>query len=369
MAQAQQQFNEHDILMHGQQIAAEDTEKCPNCGANMTFNAETQMLSCGFCGSNIPFEMSRAEEQCFTKLFEVQNEWASEAAVIECSNCGAKTVISKDELAQRCAFCGTDKVVASGAQSGMKPNAIVPFKFTIEQAAVKAATWAKKKLFAPKAFKKCARPDDMKGLYSPAFTFSTLSRSRYHGRLGRRVTTTRRVNGRTVTSTSIRWFNVNGIFDRSFEELLIQSSATIGNKTMKKLGAYETRQSKAFQSNFLLGFSAEQYARDGKECWEDAKGQIEAQLRQEIIKRYNCDVVQFLNISTGYANIRHKYVLLPVYVGHFNYKAKLYNFFINGFSGKVFGKTPKHPVKVGLAAALGLAVLAGIGFLAWFMLS
>ena len=359
--------DDFDVLMHGQDVSAY-AEKCPNCGADLTFDAEAQMLACAFCNSRIPFEMSRAEEQCFTQLFQKPNEWAAEAAVIQCESCGAKTVISKDELSKSCAFCGTNKVVDSAEISGHRPNAVLPFKLSFQQASERARLWAKKKLFAPKAFKKCASPEDLKGLYSPAFTFSTATRSRYHGRFGRRVMVTRRINGRLTTVSEMRWFPVNGFIDRWFDEILIQSSSTIGNRTMAKLGAFDTKSSKKFASEFLRGYAAEQYARDGIQCWGDAKSQIEKQIRQEIIRRYQADQVQFLNISTGYGQIRHKYVLLPVYVGHFSYKQKLYNFFVNGFSGKVFGKTPKNPVKVAGAVVLGLALLAGIGFLAYLFM-
>ncbi|MBR6986915.1 MAG: hypothetical protein IKH82_02450, partial [Clostridiales bacterium] len=29
-----------------------DTIKCPNCGANLTLNADTQMLDCPMCGAS-----------------------------------------------------------------------------------------------------------------------------------------------------------------------------------------------------------------------------------------------------------------------------------------------------------------------------
>ena len=56
----------------------------------------------------------------------------------------------------------------------------------------------------------------------------------------------------------------------------------------------------------------------------------------------------------------YKYILIPLYVGHCNWKTKLYNFFVNGFNGKVTGKAPVSPLKVGALVLLGIAVIVGI---------
>ena len=62
----------------------------------------------------------------------------------------------------------------------------------------------------------------------------------------------------------------------------------------------------------------------------------------------------------SYEAITYKYLLLPIYVGHFSFRQKLYNFFVNGQNGKVTGKTPLSPIRVGLLVLLGLAAAAGI---------
>jgi small-conductance mechanosensitive channel len=51
-------------------------------------------------------------------------------------------------------------------------------------------------------------------------------------------------------------------------------------------------------------------------------------------------------------------VLLPVYVGNFTYSKKTYNFFVNGISGKVAGKTPISLLRVLFAVLMGIFALA-----------
>ena len=58
--------------------------------------------------------------------------------------------------------------------------------------------------------------------------------------------------------------------------------------------------------------------------------------------------------------------MLPVYVGNYNFNKKLYNFYVNGDTGKVWGKTPKSPLKIAIAVLLGIALVAGIVALYYF---
>ena len=60
-------------------------------------------------------------------------------------------------------------------------------------------------------------------------------------------------------------------------------------------------------------------------------------------------------------------MLFRSYIGHSKYRKKLYNFFVNGQNGHVAGKVPVSPVKVSLVVLLGLAALAGLGVLAYFL--
>lgn len=50
-------------------------------------------------------------------------------------------------------------------------------------------------------------------------------------------------------------------------------------------------------------------------------------------------------------------------MGHCNWHAKLYNFFVSGFNGKVTGKAPVSALKVSGLVLLGIGVLVGLYFL------
>ena len=78
--------------------------------------------------------------------------------------------------------------------------------------------------------------------------------------------------------------------------------------------------------------------------------------------------MDYLNVDTAFGKVTYKYMLLPVYIGHSKYNGKLYNFYVNGQNGNVAGKSPVSPVKVLFTVLIGLAALAGIGVLLYFLL-
>ena len=63
-----------------------------------------------------------------------------------------------------------------------------------------------------------------------------------------------------------------------------------------------------------------------------------------------------------HSNKKYSYLLLPIWICNYYFKEKLYNFFINGNTGKVTGKVPRSPFKIILFVLfiLGIIVLMNI---------
>ncbi len=353
-----------DVFENGEVPEIENetaVEKCPSCGANMTFSPEKGSLVCPFCGTEKQIFSKTAEELDFRNIMlSGNNSWGNETHVFRCENCGAKEVLDKSEIATSCSFCGTSHVVETDELSGIKPNAVVPFAIKVEQAIERVKAWAKKKIFAPRSFKKNVKPEEVKGVYNPAFSFDANTLSYYQGVLGEYYYVTKRVNGKTVRERRIRYFNISGQYQASFDDVLIQASGTVTQKDLDKLQPFDTNQSKEYEQAYLAGFVANRYEKDGTQCWEDAKVEIDRRLKKMILSQYSYDVVQSFSVSTQHSNITYKYLLLPLYVGHCSFKKKLYNFFVNGRNGNVAGKTPISPIRVLIATLLGLAVVGGV---------
>ncbi len=342
-------------------------EKCPACGADMVYDAESGGLYCEHCGTKKEIVASFSEEQDFEKLLEEKGDWGNESHVFRCENCGAQEVLDKREIAKICPFCGATNIVETDELPGLRPNAVVPFAVPQKQAGASVKQWLRKRLFAPQKFRKSAKPEKMSAMYLPAFTFDSQTHSFYSAVLGKYYTVTRRVNGKTVQERKIRYFPVSGQYEMFFDDILVQASNVLGEKNLKKLQPFATGNSKEYTPEYLSGFTATQNTRTGLDCWEEAKREIGSRLKAAILSGYSYDVVSSFNINTQYHGITYKYILLPVYIGHCKWHQKLYNFFVNGLSGKVTGKAPVSPLKVTVVVVLSIAIIMGLYFLFRYM--
>lgn len=338
-----------------------DSIKCKGCGSNMSFDPETQKLKCEYCGYTEEFEQSSAVvEISLENALSANATWKDETLSFRCENCGAQIITQKNETASKCPFCETSHVVAIEDLQGIKPNALVPFKFSKEQIKQTFKTWAKRKLFAPGDFKKSASTDKTNGVYVPFFTFDSSTSSVYTGRIGKRHTKTIKTKNGTKTETYIVWRNISGTITHFFDDILVSAGAQQDEKNMEKLAPFEWESYRVYDNEYLSGFTARRYEKDIKNSWEDAKKKIDSKLRSLILSRYSYDVVGYLNVSTGHSNVTYKYVLLPVWVLNYSYRKKKYQIYANGSTGKIIGKSPVSIWKVLIAVGIGLAILAGI---------
>lgn len=336
--------------------------KCPACGADMIYDAESGKLLCEHCGTQKEIESKTSEELDFERLLTDKGGW-DESHVFRCENCGAQEVLDKNEIAKQCPFCGATNIVETSELPDIRPNAVVPFRVALKDAATAVKTWVRKRIFAPQKFRKSAKPEKMKGVYMPSFSFDSQTHSYYTAVLGKHYYVTRRVNGKTVQEQRTRYFTVSGNYEMFFDDVLIQASGTIDQKSLNKLQPFQTNDSREYTKEYLSGYTATQNTKSGLECWEEAKGVIGNHLQSAILSQYVYDVVSSFRISTQYSGITFKYILLPVYVGHCKWHTKIYNFFVNGLNGKVTGKAPISPLKVFITVLIAAGVIVGLYFL------
>lgn len=343
--------------------------KCPACGGNMVFDPETQMLYCPHCDTKQTFKQSfGAKEIDILQGFDDNRKWGKEEAVcFRCDNCGAKVVLNKGETAKGCPFCGTAHVQKVEELDGLKPNALLPFLFGIEKAVNIVKNWAKKKLYAPSDFKTNLKTEKVKGVYTPCFTFDSKTTSRYVGRIGDYHTRVVGSGKNRRTETYVVWRNISGTYYEGFDDVLITAGSKFDQQKLNKISPYQTCGAREYDENYMLGFMAYHYDKEITDCWAEAKRTMDSVIKKEILSQYHYDVLSYINVSTSHEAVTYKYVMLPVYVGHFDYKKKLYNFYVNGTSGKVLGKTPVSALKVLATVGISLAAIGLIGLLVYLI--
>ena len=62
-------------------------------------------------------------------------------------------------------------------------------------------------------------------------------------------------------------------------------------------------------------------------------------------------------MDVAYSKMTYKYLLLPLWMSSFTFNGKIFQFVVNGQTGKVGGKSPVSPIKVIIAILIAIVIL------------
>ena len=217
-------------------VKKSNQQQCPNCGADMKYSPEQKHLYCEHCQSvQHIYRNYQVKERDFAELENVATWSQTQAVAYRCNNCGAQTIMSATTMATTCPFCASAVVVDKSALDCVKPDTVIPFEITTEQACQSILRWRKRRVFAPNKFRKNVQIDSVKGTFVPVWTFDCNTSTRYSGTLGKRCTRTVTRNGKTYTETYIRWFPVSGTIDQLFDDIFVNGSNSVPQRQIDKL--------------------------------------------------------------------------------------------------------------------------------------
>jgi len=349
---------------------------CGSCAGPMAFDADSQNLKCLYCGSEQPIDgvLDEPVEHPFDGRGEDPEallDWGTKQRAIRCEACGGETLVPAGQTTSACVFCGSPKVLAQDEVRSIRPESVIPFQLSRDEALVSFAAWKKKRWFLPNDFKKANVSSQLYGIYIPYWTFDTETYSVYSAEVGvyhyRTVTRTRVVNGKTETYAATErytvWHRRSGDYDRSFDDILIPASGHYDGTLLEKLGDFRLGELRGYAPEYLSGFISERYSVTREQGWDRARGEAEGALDREIRRILGGDEIRSLRIRTTYDDVTYKHLLLPVWNANYVYRKKTFYYMVNGQTGTVSGRVPRSAAKI---AAFALACLGFAGAVAWF---
>ncbi len=344
---------------------------CRGCGASLEYAPGTTNLKCPYCGAEneIKVETGPVEEHSLQELALKASTQAKgfgvEAKTLQCKNCGASTSLPPATMATKCPFCASDVVVESPPNPNLiRPETLVPFQLKLDGASGKFRMWLKKRWLAPGALKKQAAVGDIKGIYTPFFTFDANASSHWSGEAGHYYyRSVRGADGKTHQVREVRWEHRSGTHQAFYNDELICASKGLYGKLMEKVYPFGLNALIPYRPEFLSGFGAEEYTIDPRACWGDAERKMYQKEVSACSKLLDGDTQRGLQVRTQWSNQMWKHLLLPVYVSSYIFGKKSYRFLVNGQTGEVQGESPISALKVGLIAATGIAIAA----LVWYL--
>ena len=151
-------------------------EKCLNCGASIKYNPVKEKFICEYCRSEFTIEDMRKNEKKVEKNKDLVIE-KKEFSKLEdmnsyhCDNCGA-TIVSKDNISSTtCIYCKSSAIIKNRLSGIYKPDSIITFKYTKDDAILEFKKLCKGRLLLPKNFNDVKNIESMEGLYVPFWLY------------------------------------------------------------------------------------------------------------------------------------------------------------------------------------------------------
>lgn len=345
---------------------------CSQCGAKLDFAPGTSSLKCPYCGYEMPIPKPVAQiyEIDFRAFLEKasQEKESLESQRIRCEKCGAETTMPAESAAGTCPFCGANLVFSQSVSRLIKPEALLPFKISYQDAFECFRGWIRKLWFAPGGLHKYAQTEGkLTGVYVPYWTYDSDTTTSYTGERGDYYYTTEGYTaieqGRSVRRNRqvrhTRWSPAHGTVWNRFDDILVQASKSLPWKYAAKLEPWDLNNLVPYADEYLSGFRAESYQITLPQGFEEAQkvmaGVIENSIRQDI----GGDEQRIHSRDTHYGSITFKHILLPVWLSAYRYRDRIFRILINARTGEAQGERPFSAWKI-TASIIVVLVVIGI---------
>ncbi len=350
--------------------------QCPNCTAPLSFQPGHEKVTCEYCGTEFEVstieEMFRQKEELAARAADARDaKWDTETAgadwdpdeaammkAFTCSSCGAEIVSDGNTMATECCYCGNPTMLPQRFAGMLKPDYIIPFKKTKEEAVAALKKFYEGRRLLPSAFTANNRVEDIQAMYVPFWLFdseveayATFRAEQHH------VIET---SDETITETSVYECRRDGTM--RFTRIPVDGSEKMDDAYMESIEPFDYSEMVPFSTAYLTGYLADKYDVDAEASAPRADKRVERSaigVLEETVTGYDTCTCQDSAIIKGDGKV--SYAMVPVWILTTRYEGKPYTFMMNGQTGKVVGSLPYDKRKAlmypGIAALILLPIL------------
>ena len=343
--------------------------KCPACTGPLHFVGASGKLECDFCGGKYDVaDIERlyagkeaaaveASEKAEAKAeanrqkmadMEAQgwdtsgltSDWGAEAdgmKAYSCPSCGAELICDASTAATFCPYCGNPTVVPGQFSGTLKPDFVIPFKLSKEDAVAALKNHYKGKPLLPKAFTNGNHIEKLQGVYVPFWMFDGRAEGvvDYEGCIIHEYET----GDTEVTETE--HYDVRRGGSIAFEKVPVDASTKMPDDHMDSIEPYNYDDLKPFSTAYLPGFLADKFDVSADKSRERADvrclGSLKKALQGTVTGYATCfPRGEHADIQRGKVH----YALLPVWMLNTKWQGKDFLFAMNGQTGKLVGDLP-----------------------------
>ena len=316
--------------------------ECPACGGAMEFNPGTQKLKCPFCDSEFDVKDYVANHNSNStgesaENYQTGNSDNTPMYIYSCGSCGGEILATESLGSMKCPFCSNNVVASEKFTGAFKPDYIIPFKKTKEDAMQAYSGYVKSKKLLPKVFFQQNHIDEIKGVYVPFWLYNATGN--YSGSF--EGTKIRTWSDTKYNYTETSFYDIQRQGTEKFENVPVDGSKEMPDDLMESIEPFDRSEMVPFNMGYLAGFLANKYNVSAEEDKKRAKERITASTQTDFratIKGYNS--LKNTSESINTTGESAKYALYPVYVLNTTWEGKNYLFSMNGQTGKFVGNLP-----------------------------
>lgn len=332
--------------------------KCPSCNAPLNYKPGSGAnIKCEYCETeftakdledyygeldNAAAEAQEAQESKW-KTEDAGNEWNAEDTAImramTCSSCGAEIVCDNNTMATECCYCGNPTMIASRFDSikGLKPDYIIPFKKTKEEAKAAFRKFYEGKWLLPDNFATENRLENIQGMYVPFWLFD----SKVNASAKFCAEIIREHNEGDYRVKETRYYDCYRKGAMKYNLIPADGSKKMDDTWMESIEPFDYREMVDFNTTYMAGYLADKYDVEAEEMVERVDSRIRqtsADVLQDTVTGFDRVQLEKCDINKLDGNV--SYCMAPVWILTNKYQGKTYTFIMNGQTGKFIGSLP-----------------------------
>ena len=376
--------------------------QCPACTGPLHYSAKSGELACDYCGSSFDVaeiealyarkeaEAAAAKQAADAKAEAAQaakaeaaeaaaasggwdtsdlsRDWGAEAdglRVYSCPSCGAELICDQSTAATACPYCGNPAIVPGQFSGALRPDYILPFRLSKDDAVQALRAHYKGKPFLPRSFTSANHIEQIQGVYVPFWLFDGGA----EGAASYRASNTNVFETGDYEITETRHYHVVRAGSLAFEKIPVDASSKMPDDHMDSIEPFDYAQLRPFSTAYLPGYLADKYdvtIDDSRDRADTRCRETLAQALRDTVTGYGACVTEREDIALRRGKVH--YALLPVWMLSTKWRGQDFLFAMNGQTGKLVGDLPTDRGRfwgmfAAIAAPLTVALTAILQFL------
>ena len=376
--------------------------QCPACTGPLHYSAKSGKLECDYCGSSFDVaeiealyarkeaEAAAAKQAADAKAEAAQaakaeaaeaaaasggwdtsdlsRDWGAEAdglRVYSCPSCGAELICDQSTAATACPYCGNPAIVPGQFSGALRPDYILPFRLSKDDAVQALRAHYKGKPFLPRSFTSVNHIEQIQGVYVPFWLFDGGA----EGAASYRASNTNVYETGDYEITETRHYHVVRAGSLAFEKIPVDASSKMPDDHMDSIEPFDYAQLRPFSTAYLPGYLADKYdvtIDDSRDRADTRCRETLAQALRDTVTGYGACVTEREDVALRRGKVH--YALLPVWMLSTKWRGQDFLFAMNGQTGKLVGDLPTDRGRfwgmfAAIAAPLTVALTAILQFL------